>query len=232
VRWNWLLTMGLVAWLTARSLLSPAPLYGVFQASGAEAVGYAINDWVVLEPGTTTAPLSAYDARLARALGVTAPPRRTVGAGWVKWSAARSTGSVATTTLAEQLASGRVYLVVDRSVGGGLQGFQEALTATAALLRPFGPVHTNVTVIGSMPGRWLGARARAVIGRMLAAGGAREVNAITATNLVSLSAYGDRLGPALHYGRHRVNLEIAFAYDPLTRTTAVLVGSPVITVTY
>lgn len=229
----WLLTMGAAAWLGWNSLTAGgSPLYAAFRATGAAPTGYAINDWVVVPDGAGASALKAAAKELATATGVPGPVHETHGATWVKWTAGSVDGSVATRVIAERLLSGADYLVIDRSVTGGLTDYREAAKATFSRLSPYGSVHQNLTLIGTVPGRLTPPAERRLLGLVLTTAGGTEVNSVADREIVSLSAYAPHLGPGLTYSGRRVNLEAALSYNPETDSTEVLVGSPVITVTY
>jgi hypothetical protein len=227
------LVLAAALWLGWRTLLTGGPpLYTAFQATGAAPSGYAVNDWVEWPALTPQPALAAAAAALAADMGIAGPLRPTHGPGWVKWGRERQVGSVETQVLAERLLSGTAYLVVNRAVDAGFVDFPPAIQATRARLTPYGLVHQNITLMGSLPGRLTQGDERALLARTLRAVGAREVWSTLDGNLVSLSAYAPALGSGLSYRGRAVNLEVALSYDPQDDATEVLVGSPVITVTY
>lgn len=229
----WALVMGAVVIGGYRAVLSRSSEYQVFQASGAHPSGYALSDWVMLSPAQAKGhSLFSLAREMAHAVHLRVALNRSSGPNWENVSGATTVGTVATKVVAERLASGAVYLVLDRSVRGGFQGLQESQNILAATLARYGPEHQNVTLIGTLSGQIAPARMRQVLGRMLKTGQAKEINSVSRPLLTSLTAYSPLMAERLRLDKGWVNLQCAFAYNPKMHDTEILVGSPIITVTY
>ncbi|MGC8488943.1 MAG: YwmB family TATA-box binding protein [Clostridia bacterium] len=212
---------------------SLGPLLTTFRASGAHAAGYSINDWVALPPARTTTV--ALD-RLARAMAARAGCRSQVrlqslsGALRARTSCPVPGGTLSLT--AEAVTARGRYLVADETVSGGFTALSANRTRVRELLAQFGPVHESITLEGTLPGLANAARDRLLLSRVLAAANAREVNGERGREWVSISAYAERLGPSVTTQSQRINLEVALVREPGVRITLVLVGLPLIAITY
>jgi hypothetical protein len=212
---------------------SLGPLLTTFRASGANAAGYSINDWVVLPPARTTR--SALD-RLARAMAARAGCQSQVRLQSLSGALRARTscpvpGGTLTLTAEAVTARGR-YLVADETVAGSFPALSANRTRVRELLAQFGPVHESLTLEGTLPGLANAARDRLLLSRVLAAGHAREVNGERGREWVSVSAYAPGLGHFVTTQSQRINLELAVVREPGARTTLVLVGFPLIAITY
>lgn len=229
----WALAMGVVLVGGYRAVFSGTPEYQVFQASGARPSGYALSDWVTLSPAQVKGQsLFSLASGVATAVHLRVALNRSSGPNWENVTGVKTAGDVATKLVAERLASGAIYLVLDRSVNGGFQGLQESEHILSQALARYGPEHENVTLIGTLPGRVGTARIRHLLERMLRTAQAKEVDSIHQPALTSLTAYSPRLSGRLRLAQAWVNLECAFAYNPGQHDTEILVGSPIITITY
>jgi hypothetical protein len=211
----------------------PEPAVTGLRASGAAPAGYTVSDWVEVPPvRAETLPLPATLQAIGDELGCRNPVRTTTAATFVRWNVRCQVGAVATRLTAERFADGTVYLVVDRAVAGTLANLSWTAAVAEAVLTPWHPVHAGVTVEGWIPGLVSRSAARALVANVLGSLGAHEVNGVAAQEWVSVAAYGPRCGPSLSLGRQPVNLEVAVVRDLVNRRTEVLVGTPLIAVTY
>jgi len=219
-------------WLVGGGWRPDAAVTGL-RASGAAPAGYTVSDWVqVAPPKAESLPLPATLEAIGTELGCRDPVQTTTASTFVRWTVRCQSGTVATRLTAERFADGTVYLVVDRAVAGTLANLSWTEAVAQAVLNPWHPVHASVTVEGWLPGLLSRSGARAVVARVLGAVGAREVNGVAAREWVSVTGYGPRCGPSLRLGRQPVNLEVAVVRDLVTHRTEVLVGMPLIAVTY
>lgn len=225
----WGLAALVAAALWVRATPSAPGLTAAFSATGARAEGYSLNDWVTVPGGRDLPPLAR---AVARRLGVDARPVATRGPGWRKVTVTGTVGSVVTRVVAERLASGSTYLVVDRAASGGFAGLAENRDLLARVLSPYGPVHAAVTLEGTLPRPFSPRAAAALVDRVFRHVGARRENGVTGRTWVSVAGYVPGLPAPLSLQGRPVNFQCAAVAGARPGTTEVLVGSPVITVAY
>lgn len=227
----WLLPISLAIWAGYQAFHATAPIYRAFKATGALATGYALNVWVELPTDRAGHPLG-YAKTLAQGLHMPGMVKRQAGPGWIKDSVADTVGSVTTQVVAERLATGATYIVVDRSVRGGLQALQENVAVLHRSLTPYGRPHASVTLIGSVPGQLTTRRVRQLMAQALRAVNAVQIDAVKTREMVSVTAFSPLISETLMMQNRRIDLELAETFNPQSDQTEILVGSPVITVTY
>lgn len=213
---------------------APNPLTTALRAAGAAPSGYSLNDWVEVSPSGVWPPavVDATVVRVGRAFGCRGPVVRSRGRDYQKWQVSCRIGSIATRVVVERLTSGGVYMVVDRAVSGGLIDLAASVRAARLALAPWGTVHAGLTLEGWRPGLLSRRATRRLVARALTAVGGREVNAMEAREWVSVSAYAPQAGPPLMVQHRPVDLEVAVVRNVARRRTEVLVGSPLIAITY
>ncbi|MCL8208143.1 MAG: YwmB family TATA-box binding protein [Actinomycetia bacterium] len=226
----WGLAALVAAALWVRATPARPGLTAAFAATGAQAVGYSLNDWVALP--NSAADLAGLARGVARRLGVGAAPVASRGPGWRKVTVRGTAGSATTQVVAERVASGMTYLVVDRAVAGGFYGLAENQQRIAQVLSAYGSLHQAVTLEGTVRRPFTPTAAAALVDRAFRRLGAQRVNGVAGRRLVSVAGYAPGLLAPLSLAGRPVDFQCAAVAGGQPGTMEVLVGSPVITVTY
>lgn len=229
----WLLALAGLVFIGARSRGGPyQALETAFNATGAKPSGYSLDDWLVLPAADDHRSLSTLVEGLASRGHLPGAVRRSEGLNYAKAEIVADAGKVNTTLIVERLASGATYAVVDRAGGQGFYGYDESLKWTQSLLAPFSGQHLSITLEGLIRGQLDTAEQTAVVHRTLDAVNAAPVNGMTSPALVSEAADTTELADHDTLQNRPINLQVAVNYDGYLRATQVLVGTPLVTVTY
>lgn len=122
-------------------------------------------------------------------------------------------------------------LVADAVVGpGSLATAEERLAGTFRRLglRP----RIEVTVRGSRPGRLDRFRRRKLVAEIIRSLGGRPVEGVSGRDLTSVAAYAPGLGPVVLAAGRPLNLQVAISYNGYARRTEIILGSPLIAISY
>ncbi|MCL6631817.1 MAG: YwmB family TATA-box binding protein [Alicyclobacillus herbarius] len=90
----------------------------------------------------------------------------------------------------------------------------------------------SACISGHRDGRMLNGQEDAVVSRVLGSVSARRVEGIQTGSLLSISAYSPLSSIRLTSDGHKMNLQIGVHYDSYHHYTHVVIGTPIITVTY
>jgi hypothetical protein len=228
VFWGLAALVALALWVRA----TPAgpDLRAAFAATEARPDGYSLNDWVTV--GGSRTDLTVLAKTVGARLGIHTRPVSSRGAGWRKVTLTQTVGSVATRVVAERVPSGSTYVVVDRAASGGFAGLAESRALVARVLSFYGPVHAAVTLEGTLPRPFTPREATVLVDRVFRRMAARRESGVTGRRLVSVAGYVPGWPGSLSLEGRPVNFQCAAVVGARPGTTEVLIGSPVITVTY
>ncbi len=229
----WMAAIAALIWIGARSSANPyGPAETAFNATGAIPSGYSLNGWVVLPPTTHPPSLGTLVNHLARRGHVFGAVRTSVGLSYRKAEILSQRGSVRTQLVVERLASGATYAVVNRSVGNGFYGLSQSIRWTDQLLQESRPDHLTVNLEGYIHGRLRSTNASQLVKQAFSAVNAHCVNGVQTSNFVSVTGDTSLLAPHEVLQGRPINLQVAVNYNAYLHATEVLVGTPLLTVTY
>jgi len=229
----WMLALAGLVWIGARTSAMPyRALETAFNATKADPSGYSLNDWWVLPENPRAPTLAVLAANLARRAHVSGPVRLSTGLSYQKATVIDHIGRVDTEVIVEHLASGATYAVIDRASNDGFYGLNESVAWAQTVMATVGSAHTSLTLEGYLHPVLTRKQETQRVGEALSAVNAQEVNGVISPALVSEAANTPEIGNHDMLENHPVNLQVAMDYDGYVHATQVLVGTPLITVTY
>ncbi|OFW74935.1 MAG: hypothetical protein A2201_02910 [Alicyclobacillus sp. RIFOXYA1_FULL_53_8] len=169
-----------------------------------------------------------------------ANPAGSLASGSAGASATGAVGSTAATAAAHSTAASSTvtsaYSVMTVRVDGqasSLTGFAPVMQKLATAIAAIHVVpQISACIEGSSNGTIVGDSVPRVVAQAFAAVGAHEVEGLTTNLVTSISGYSPEASTVILTNGHPMNLQVALHYDTLTHRTNVLVGTPIITVTY
>ena len=229
----WILAVAVLVWIGARSAANP---YGAvetaFNATGASPSGYSLDDWGRISGGRTHESLFTLAAQLAARGHIAGSVRLSNGLSYQKAQVVQQVGQVSTDIIVERLASGATYAVADRASANGFYGLSQSVAWARSLLSNVSPQHLSLTLEGYIHRRLSPNAENQLVDRALRAVNAQKVNGLVSPALVSEAADTSRLSDSDTLQHHPVDLQVAVDYNAYLHATQILVGSPLITVTY
>ncbi|AEJ39011.1 hypothetical protein TPY_0816 [Sulfobacillus acidophilus TPY] len=227
---GWLLPIGFLVWLGASANAAMvAPLTSAFKATGAHATGYSLNGWVEV---TGNPGLDHLVKDVADVGHISGAPVSQSGTTYDKVTVSQQTAGVTTRIIAESLTAGGTYIVIDRTSTDGLAGLYDSQNWLTHLLAPYGTVHLSVNLVGWVSQSYSPAMAKGLINQAFAAVGANPVNAMTTAEYVSVAGETPAIGTSDTLAGRPVNIQVAVTPNTYWGHPEVLVGSPLITMTY
>ncbi len=229
----WVAGVGLVLWLGASARAAViSPVMTAFSATKARPQGFSINGWVELSSAQNHTPLPQLVKKLAHAGHIHGLLETASGTDYHKVFVHVSTAGFTTELIAERLASGATYLVIDRVGSQGFRGLSESTSVVKHVLDPYGSLHLALTLQGTLARALSESAEETLVSQAFAAVAAKRVNGIETSQYVSVA--GD--SPFIHthdeLQGHPVNLQIATNYNTYLHAEQVDVGTPLVTVTY
>ncbi len=229
----WMAAVAILIWIGAQSSANPyGPAETAFNATGAIPSGYSLNGWVSLPASKHPPGLSRLVARLARRAHVRGPVRSSVGLSYRQAEILSQRGSVRTQVIVERLASGATYAVVNRSAGDGFYGLSQSIRWADRLMGGARADHLAVNLEGYVHRRLNAADACRLIARAFSTVGAHSVNRVATSKFVSVTGDTSVLSHHNVLQGRPINLQVAVNYNAYLHATEVLVGTPLLTVTY
>lgn len=227
----WVAGLGALVWIGAHAGTAVmAPLMTAFRATGAQATGYSINDWVQVKNGGTMAQLAH---KVGTTLHWSTAPTQSATSQYQKLTENQTVAGITTRLIVEQLSSsGATFVVLDRTSPQGFSGLYATETLFSAALKGLGNLHSDVNLEGTLPGHLTEARQRRTMQQSLEAIGAASVNGVNTPGYLSMSARSPFIKGSDNLQGHSVNVQVAVSYNSYLHATQVFVGSPLITVTY
>lgn len=229
----WVLAVATLVWIGARSSASPyGALETAFDATAARPSGYSLAGWVEV-PATTSSPsLAGIVESLAKSGHLQGTVRETVGVGYTRADLVDGVGGTTTTVAAERLTSGATYATILRTASTGFANLSGSIAWLKRDLRPYGRAHLSVTLEGLRSGPVGPNTAEEMAKAAFQAVGGTVTNAGSGGPVATVMGYTSQIrgGDRLH--GVRVNLQVAVNDRQGPGSTAVLVGSPLINVTY
>lgn len=233
--WLWLIGLGAVIGIGAasRHAASFAMLKTAFHATGSRPLGYSLNGWVALPSSDSSRSLTALVQEAASPAHLKGPIRVTQGLRYRKATVLQTVGGIKSEIIVERLASGATFLVMDRVSNQGFYGLGGSEAIMSRVLRHFGPVHMSETLEGTLPNPNMTVpQQSAIVQKALGAVGARPVSPLQTRRLVSVAGYTSQIPEKQQLSGKAVNIQVAVTANHYRHATEVLVGSPLITVTY
>lgn len=229
----WLAAVGLILWMGASVRAAViSPVMTAFQATKARPQGFSINGWVEMEGAGAQGSLPQMVQTLARQSHVSGQVQQQKGADFQKADIHAEVAGFKTELIAERLASGATYLVLDRVGSQAFSGLGESTALVRSVLAPYGPVHLALTLQGTLPEAMDSVQEEAVVSQAFRAVAAARVNGIETSQYVSVA--GDT--PFIHshdsLQGHAVNIQVAANYNTYWHAEQIDVGTPLVTVTY
>lgn len=225
----WILGLGTLIWIGAHADAAIAPLMTAFKATGARASGYSVNDWVEVKHVES---LPSLVQKLAKDLNLSGSIHKTSNVSYDKVFLSQNRSGVSTRVIGERLSTGAVFIVVDRTSSHGFFGLRGSERKFFGLLQPYGLVHRDINLEGSLPGHVSLTAQKEVVKKALQAVGAKDVNGITAPGYMAMSAHTPFISHHDSLDGHPVNMQVAVSYNSYLKATQVYVGTPLVTVTY
>ncbi len=233
--WWMLAIIGLI-WLGAHSSATPyGPLETALNATGATPQGYSLDDWGQWSQShlsSAPASLSHLVRTVAERGHIQGDVRLSEGISYQKAEVIGRVGHINTDVIAERLNSGATYLVVDRASNEGLNGLSQSVIWARQLLSDLPHTHLSLTLEGYLSHQLNSQQEQALVQDALGSVQAAEVNGMVSPALVSEAADSNQLPQSVNLEHRPVNLQVAVDYDAYLHKTQVLVGTPLITVTY
>lgn len=230
----WVLVVAALIWVGARSSANPyGALETAFNATGARPTGYSVTGWTKLPAGGRSASLPAIVRHMARSGRLAGPIRESDGIGYTRAELIATVGDTLTTVAAERLGSGATYASVLRTASAGFTNLSGSIAWLQGDLAGYGRPHLAVTLEGTRPGP-VGPNAAAEIARgAFGAVGGTVTSSAAGGPLASFMGNTSQLRGGERIHGARVNLQVAVSdLSAGAGPTRVLVGSPLITVTY
>ena len=120
-----------------------------------------------------------------------------------------------------------------RSKGSNLKQFEQDLSTIRNILDSEGVApEISACIIGSQGARMSGGQAESLISEAFASVHAARVEGVTTSLFTSISGYSAMMPQYILTDGRKMNIQIGLHYDAVHHRTNVLVGSPIITVTY
>jgi len=230
----WMVGLVGLIWIGGQSAGKPyRTLESAFDATGASPSGYSLNDWWRLKTAAgRSESLAELVQRMATRGHIKGPVRLSRGLSYQKAEVIALTGQVSTDLIIERLASGATYAVVNRASADGFYGLAESVAWARDLVPKSAVVHPALTLEGYIHRRLSQRGQIERIDQALSAVNATTVNGLTSAALVSQAADTSAIAGHDSLQGRPVNVQVAMDYDGYHHATQVLVGTPLITVTY
>ncbi|KPV42834.1 YwmB family TATA-box binding protein [Alicyclobacillus ferrooxydans] len=120
-----------------------------------------------------------------------------------------------------------------RSKGSNLKQFEQDLSTIRNILDSEGVApEISACIIGSQGARMSGGQAESLISEAFASVHAARVEGVSTSLYTSISGYSAMMPQYILTDGRKMNIQIGIHYDAVHHRTNVLVGSPIITVTY
>ncbi|PSR38106.1 MAG: hypothetical protein C7B44_00430 [Sulfobacillus thermosulfidooxidans] len=229
----WVLAVAILVWMGASVRAAViSPLMTAFQATKATPQGFSINGWVEMAGTARGMSLRQWVNKLATQSHVTGTVQQTQGADYQKADIHATIAGFKTELIAERLASGATYLVIDRVGSQGFHGLSESTALVRRILAPYGAVHLSLTLQGTLPHPLTVSQEESLVNQAFRAVGASRVNGIQTPQYVSVAGYTAFIHSHDSLQGHAVNLQVATNYNTYWDEEQVDVGTPLVTVTY
>lgn len=229
----WIGGIGLVLWMGASVRAAVvSPVMTAFQATQAHSDGFSINGWVQVAPAASNQNLDDIVHHLSQKTHIRGIVKRERGTGYEKAIMVQKVAGFFSELIAERLASGATYVVIDRVGHQGFQGLNESLGLVRNVLSPYGPLHLSLTLQGTLPHRLSLAQQQQVVNRAFRAIGAQRVNGIQTAHYLSIAGNSGFIDQHDTLQGHSVNIQVALNYNTYLHAEQVDVGTPLVTVTY
>lgn len=229
----WMAGIGCVLWAGASVRAAViSPVMTAFHATQARPAGFSINGWVELSSSSGSRSLRNIVQQLSRQTNIRGVVDFAQGTGYQKAVIRQKVAGFSSELIAERLASGSTYVVMDRVGTQSFDGLDESLGLVRHVLRDYGPLHLSVTLQGTLPGRLSTAREKQVVDQALRSIAAKSVNGITTAHYVSVAGDSGFIHSHDVLQGHPVNIQVAVSYNTYLHAEQVDVGTPLVTVTY
>ena len=227
----WIVGVAAVVWIGAYARAAVvSPLMTAFRSTKARPLGYSVNDWVSVKHRQES--LKSLASRESALLHLPGIPKARHGTGYQKLSLTHTVNHIKTSLIVERLVSGQTFVVMDRTSPNSFTGLRETSALFKTLLEPYGAVHNDINLEGVLPGHLSATGEKALIDSAFQAIGAQRVNGLATAGYIAYAGYSSLISASDQLQGHPVNIQVAITYNTYLRQTEVLVGSPLVTVTY
>ncbi len=222
--WLWMVAIGVVLWLGHASAQAlSAPVLDVFDVTGARVVSTTVQAWVSWDrPGQTGAVCARVRAEFV-GLGQKKAPAFACGP-HTRWTLSRR--EQIQVTFARTPQGVRYALVTVHRQGAGRRLGRDQRRIGQAL-KPWGPVHVAVTVMGWRRAVDSRRQAYRVMSQALAAIGASPHFQYRRGRVWSLGGWSPAVTETGHWEGRRINIQVVVA-APSHGRSFVMVGSPLV----
>jgi hypothetical protein len=225
---------------TTPSLDSASFILKSFRATGAVPSGYVIHNWSQLnQTFTPEATLSRIADKLASELGLRGVKRyqhQDDRESYVRVLGTGKSGQTLSITLASLkgiMAGTTILTIHDYAYGQKLDGLHEDLMRIRNMLVYQGiKPQISACILGTVSARMNDVHEFRLISKALTVVGAHRIEGVESELVDSISAYSPIAPAFIVTNGQKMNLQVAVHYDSYHQRTNVLVGTPIITVTY
>ncbi|MCL4351758.1 MAG: YwmB family TATA-box binding protein [Firmicutes bacterium] len=229
----WAAGVGCVFWAGASVRAAVvSPVMTAFHATKAHPAGFSINGWVELPPSSRSQNLENIVRGLAQKTHIQGPVHFDQGTDYQKTVIRQNIAGFSSELIAERLASGATYMVIDRVGSQGFSGLEESLGLVRHVLANYGSLHCSLTLQGTLPQKLSTTKAKHVINQAFRSIAAKSVNGMTTAHYVSVAGDSGFIHSHDYLQGHPVNIQVALSYNTYLHQEQVDVGTPLVTVTY
>lgn len=217
-----------------------------FEATGAKTDGYEVNNWTKLsDKFESEKQLSDVVTKLEQELHMASP--KTVShhdsgdghSGQTFYEAYGSWGdqtNVSVTASSFKFASGpdeTILVIRADSTGSNLKAFADAVSQIQTAVQSLGAQpQISCCVEGFLDAKMNGGQSESLVRKTFKAVAASEIEGVQTGSLTSISGYSTKLPQYILTRGRKMNIQVGLHYDTVHQRTNVVVGAPIVTVTY